>query len=217
MKIGVVLPSRGIMFSKTMESVFNNVKGLDDVSLYMAHGRPIPDCFNEPLNKALKEGCDAISFVEEDMDIPSDTLRKFIASEEPVITTDYADRRTGVPLILRDTDDNVIFSGMGCMLVRREVFEKMEKPYVKPMVFWKVQHPNGDIEWEPHPEIPFNGYGGQDLGFCHKIRKAGYRITEYHNIKIGHMMLVAKSEDIINNGGDVVKTTYITKDDNPPK
>lgn len=212
MKLGIVLPSRGTMFSKTMESVFSNLKNLrnkTECELYMAHGRPIPECFNEPLEKALDDGCDWIWFVEEDMIIPSDTLQRMFLVRYPVVTVDYADRRTGIPLILRDNVGDVLFSGMGCMIIHKDVFGKMEKPYCRPMVFWKKEQDNGDILYEPHPEIKQTSYGTQDIYLCWAIRKAGYEIAELKNANIGHMNLLSKAEDIVNNGGDTIKTVYI--------
>ena len=197
------------MFSRTMESVFNNVKGFDNVELYMAHGRPIPECFNEPLQKALDDKCDWIWFVEEDMIIPPDTLKTMLSWNVPVVTVDYADRRTGIPLILRDIAERVIFSGMGCMLIKAEVFKKMEQPYVRPMVFHQVKEDNGDIRWEPQFNVKFNGYGGQDLYLCWKIAQLGYEIYELKDVKIGHQMLMTKAKDITNNGGDTIKIVYI--------
>jgi hypothetical protein len=211
MKLGIVLASRGTMFSKTMESVFNNLKHAfkaPNYELYMAHGLPIPDCFNTPLEKALDDGCGIIWFVEEDMDIPADTLSKMFALDEPVVTTNYADRRTGVPLILRNNGE-IDFSGMGCMLVRREVFEKMERPYCRKMVFWKVENEDGTHYWQPHPEVECKDYGTQDIYLCWAMRNAGYRIVELENVGIGHMSLLTKAEDLINNGGDIVKTVYL--------
>lgn len=219
MKLGVIIPSRGTMFSRTMDTVFQNLKSLPiDIKydIYMAHGRPIPNCFNEPLEKALSEGCDWIWFVEEDMLLPPNILRAFYATTESVVTIDYADRRTGIPLILRDAVDEVIFSGMGCMLVAREVFDKMSKPYLQQMVFWQSEN-NGDIKWIPHPEIKTTGYGQQDLYLCWMIRKLGYRIHEVKGFEIGHMSLLSKAEDITNNGGDTIKIVYINDSTSPTK
>jgi hypothetical protein len=217
MKLGIVMASRGTMFSKTMESVFNNIKNFPeelDYNLYMAHGRPIPDCFNEPLDKALSEGCDYIWFVEEDMLLPPDTLHRLWATTESVVTVDYADRRTGIPLILRDVTNRVVFSGMGCMLVKREVFEKMSPPYLKCMEVWKITEDNGDVRWEPQPNIKSSGYGKQDIYFCWAVRNVGYEIAELKDANIGHMSLMSKAEDIQNNGGDTIKTVFIPTNGN---
>lgn len=216
-KIGVVCASRGIMFSKTTESIFTNIKGLDDVELFMAHGRPIPECFNEPLDAALSANCDYIFFVEEDMLLPPDILKRFLSLSVPAVTVDYADRRSGRPMILRDAIGRVVFSPMGCMLVKREVFERMEKPYIRQMVFWKRVEDNGDVFWDPHPEIPVKEYGQQDLYFSWAIRNAGYEITEVVGEKVGHMMLLSRAEDMVNNGGDSVKTVYINDATNTGK
>ena len=211
-KIGVVIASRGTMFSRTMESVFRNIKGFN-FELYMAHGLTIPDCFNVPLEKALDDGCDWIWFVEEDMFIPDGTLKKMFNIQNPVVTVDYADRRTGVPLAFRDNLENIVFSGMGCMLIKREVFERMEKPYLRQVVFWKKTEDNGDIWLEPHPEIKTEMYGQQDIYLCWAIKRAGYYIAELPNANIGHQRLVTKAEDV-KNGVDMVEIVYINETKN---
>jgi len=209
-KLGVILASRGTMFSRTMESVFNNTKGYD-WNLYMAHGLSIPDCFNVPLKRALKDKCDWIWFVEEDMVIPDGTLKSMFDLNQPIVTVDYADRRTGKALALRNTRDEIVFSGMGCLLVKREVFEKMGEPYFIPMVLWKITEDNGNITWEAHPEIKNTGYGQQDIYFCWKVKKLGYKITELPQAKIGHQRLVSKGSDS-QSGVDTVEIVYINNE-----
>jgi hypothetical protein len=210
MKLGVVLASRGTMFSRTMESVFENTKG-HNWKLYMAHGLPIPDCFNVPLKKALKDKCDWIWFVEEDMYIPKGTLKRMFELKQPIVTVDYGDKKSGKALILRDIDDGVVFSGMGCLLVKADVFEKLSEPYFRPMVFWQVVEDNGDIRWEPHPEIKETGYGQQDIYFCWIVNKLGYKITELPKARIGHQRLVSKGGDS-QNGVDTVEIVYINNE-----
>lgn len=67
MKIGVILPSRGLIFSRTAEEILNNLKKVPH-KIYFAHKRPIPECFNEPLEEALADkDITHIWFVEDDM------------------------------------------------------------------------------------------------------------------------------------------------------
>lgn len=210
MKLGVILASRGTMFSRTMESVFENTKG-HNWKLYMAHGLPIPDCFNVPLKRALKDKCDWIWFVEEDMYIPKGTLKRMFELKQPIVTVDYGDKKSGKALILRNIDESVVFSGMGCLLVKADVFEKLSEPYFKPMVFWKIVEDNGDIRYEAHPEIKETGYGMQDIYFCWIVNKLGYKIVELPQAKIGHQRLVAKGGES-KSEVDTVEIVYINNE-----
>ena len=50
-KVAVILPSRGLMFSKTAEEIINNVKGVPH-KFFFSHKRPIPECFEIPTEEA---------------------------------------------------------------------------------------------------------------------------------------------------------------------
>ena len=215
MKIGCILPSRGMVFSRTMESVFNNIKNVDiPVELYMAHDLPLPDCFNVPLQKALDDDCDLIWFVEEDMIFPDDTLKKMIddyINGHMAISTEYADRRTGKSLVTRNYKGKVLYSGMGCMLLDRKIIEKIGKPYLRKSVFWILKDNNNKVLGiEPHLELTQKGYGTQDVWLSWNITNQGHEIY-LNKAKVGHMQLMEKSKDCLDNGQHTIKTVYITE------
>lgn len=211
-KLGIIVPSRGLVFSRTMESVIKNIKGVDNYELYMAHDLPLPICFNAPLKKALDEGCDLLWFVEEDMLIPEGTLKKMIEEHEKgfkFVSTEYADRRTGVTLVQRKKTGEPIYTGMGCLLVDRVIFDNMEPPWLRTCVFHLITDDDtGDIDYEPHPEIPFKGYGTQDVWLSYNARKQGHPLHVI-NAKIGHMQLIEKSKDCENQGQHEIETIFI--------
>lgn len=205
MRTGVILPSRGLVHSRTVESFVNNLCGRA-WGLYMAHDLPIPDCFNVPTEQALKDGVDQILFVEEDMVFPDDTFTNMVSMDKPVVSCDYADRRTGKSLTWRDKAGNVILTGLGCMLVKREVFEKMEKPYFK-RVTAKINSDGSFTELSGGTKD--TSYGTQDVYFCIKIREAGYEIDLLPSANVGHMQVEEYGEDMKNNGVHKIKTVYL--------
>lgn len=212
-KIGIILPSRGLIFSRTMESVFENIKG-NDFSLYMAHDLPLPDCFNAPLKKALDDGCNLIWFVEEDMEIPDGTLEKMLREYRKgfmAVSTEYADRNTGKSLVQRNHKGEVLYSGMGCLLIHRSILEKIGEPWLRKCVFWKItDDETGEISFEPHPELPANGYGTQDVWLSWNILNQGHPI-KLIEAKIGHMKLKERGPEHENNGQHIIETVYITE------
>lgn len=218
-KIGVVLPSRGLVFSRTMESVFENIKG-KDVQVYMAHNLPLPTCFNYPLKKALDDGCTLIWFVEEDMVIPGGTLDKMLeeySKGSMAVSTEYADRRTGKTLVQRTKKGEVLYSGMGCLLVHRSIFDKMEPPWLRTCVFWLVtDEETGEVNYEPHPELPFKGYGTQDVWLSWNIREQGHQI-KIVDAEIGHLQLVERAADQQNQGQHDIEAIYINPNSQPPE
>lgn len=205
--IAVITASRGTMFSRTTESIFNNIYG-KEAKLYMAHELPIPICFNYAFQKAYKDGCDYFWFVEEDMLVPDGTLDRLLATDEPVCGVDYADRRTGKSLTFKNKKGEVLYTGMGCLLVKREVMDKISPPWFKRMVFWIMDTDDGDVDYVPKPDIATTGYGTQDVMFCYEIRQLGYKINMLWDIPVGHMTLEKKGDDVINNGADMVKIIY---------
>jgi hypothetical protein len=75
-KLAVILPSRGLMFSETFEELLNELEDFD-YEIFWAHGRPLPDCFNEPLERVLADPTVfAVLFCEDDMIIPKGILQK---------------------------------------------------------------------------------------------------------------------------------------------
>lgn len=55
-KIAVILPSRGLVFSKTVDELLRELKPYS-YEIFWSHGRPIPDCFEIPTQEALAALC----------------------------------------------------------------------------------------------------------------------------------------------------------------
>lgn len=210
-KIAVILPSRGLVFSRTMESVIDNLYGYD-YQLFMAHNLPIPDCFNVPLEKALTSYTkfDLIWFVEEDMVIyphTLDSMVEIIEKGELCVSAEYADRRTGRNLVCRNEKGTVIYTGMGCLLVDARVFTKLEKPYLRRATFEKIDTKDG-FDYELVDSSNNEWYGTQDVYFSYTLRKLGIEI-QIVKAKIGHLQLVERGKNETNAGAHEIKEIFI--------
>lgn len=127
-KLAVVLPSRGLMFSETLEELLDELDGFD-YEIYWAHGKSLPECFNEPTERALKDdSVYAVLFCEDDMIIPKGILRKMFAKQYPVVALDYPFQQDGDSTCLHDPDGMAFWTGTGFLLVAREVLEQIPKP-----------------------------------------------------------------------------------------
>ncbi len=217
MKVGVILPSRGLVFSKTMESVIANLKGYD-FTLYMAHNLPIPDCFNEPITRALKDKVAVLWFVEEDMTFPMGTFKKmldiFTGNDKVAVTGVYADRRTGKNLICSNEKGTVIYTGMGCLLVSADIVAKLDKPYVQRACFEKIKTKNG-FDYKLVDGVKNEWYGTQDVYFSYSLRKLGLRILTVE-AKIGHLQLIKRGVDEKNTGTHEIEEVFITSEEKTP-
>jgi hypothetical protein len=74
----------------------------------------------------------------------------------------------------------VKYTGFGCVLVKMEVFEKLQWPY------WKNEFVEGGIE------------KGEDIYFCDKVREAGFDIWCEPKVKCNHIRITSLM-NIVNN------------------
>lgn len=143
------------------------------------------DSRNEAVEWALRQGMDWILWLDDDMVIPSDVwLFTQLKAHNKDITAPLFFTRVGVklPLIFKERKINENYAvldyitdykkgllevdavGFGCVLINMEVFRKMKKPYFQ-----------------------YTAEMGEDIYFCMKARKAGFKIYCDTNIVIGHL------------------------------
>lgn len=172
MKLAIIMPSRGLIFSETIEEVLREVRSLDcEWDIFFSHCVPIPECFNNPTDEALAGQYTHLWFVEEDMILPQGILKELLAVGTPVVTADYP-VNGGMCITYNDKGD-VMYAGTGCLLVKREVFDRLERP------IWDTTHKYG-------PDSRLLGiragyelediYGQHDIHFYMTIRGLGIPI-----------------------------------------
>jgi len=116
------------MFSQTLEELLNELSDFD-YEIYWAHAKSLPECFNEPTERALADpDVYAILFCEDDMIIPKGILKDMFAEGYPVVALDYPFQQNGDATVLHDPQGMAYWSGTGFLLVARQVLEQVEKP-----------------------------------------------------------------------------------------
>jgi hypothetical protein len=208
-KVAVILPSRGLMFSRTAEDILKNVKRISH-KIYFSHGKPIPECFEEPTLRALADDDNThFWFVEDDMIIPEQTLTNMLWMHERVVSVDYPLNRQGQSSVFRDKGGNVLLCGTGCTLVTREVLEKIGYPIFRTDIKWNIQN------YGTHIRITANqndndGYGIHDVTFSIKLYKHNIPITLLHT-SIGQRKLIKLGESGSNNGAHKIEEWTVVK------
>jgi hypothetical protein len=185
--IGVIFPSRGMAFSATCEELLDNLEGYN-YEIYFSHGKPIPLCFNEPLEKALKNKKHTHFWVvEEDMVLPRGVLKNMLGMKTGAVSCDYPMDANGKAAIFRDPDNNVIYGGTGCLLVTSRFLQKYKQPIFHTDTAWDIKV--GEVvELKPR-KVAGNVYGLHDVNFSLEAYKRGTPI-KVANFKCGQRKLV---------------------------
>lgn len=211
MKVAVILPSRGLIFSQTADEILQNVKGIPH-KFFFSHQQPIPKCFESPTNRALLD--DEIThlwFVEDDMVLKPDTLRKMLDKDVNAITCDYPVTKDGRGSVFYDNGGSVVFCGTGCLLVKREVFDNIKAPYFTDKVRWNMLNYGEALKLVANKNSKGEGYGLHDITFCIKLWKTGI-IIKVLPIKLGQRRLLSLGKAGSNDGAHNIEVwTKIVK------
>ena len=163
--IAVCMPSRGLIHSRTIEHVLKNIKE-STYKFYFSHDKAIPECFNDITERALQDGAQWLWFVEEDMQFPSDTLAKMLASGKRVCTIDYP-VSPDFNVVLYENGELMRF-GTGCTLIKADVFAEIGKTWRSDVAFVL---PDWEVVQSKHET-----YGQHDIEFAQRCRKAGIEV-----------------------------------------
>jgi len=165
--IGVIYPSRGLLFTETLKEVLDNLtdsKALYEI--YWSHGNKLPACFNKPLNKALRNAQHThILFLEDDMVIPKGTLKAMLEADEDIIACDYPIVNAPSGTVLYDQDDNALFTGTGFMLCKRHIFDQMPRPIFRSSIEWTFKQYGDKVKFTATKVHPDKVYGHHDITF----------------------------------------------------
>lgn len=212
MKIAVILPSRGLIFSQTADELLQNLQELD-YEIFFSHGRPIPECFEKPVTEALRGSFTHLWLVEDDMILPPTILHDMLDMDVPVVACDYPVSPEGQGALFKDKEGRVVFSGTGCLLVKRAVFDKLSKPYFRSDIRWNAVNHGGFIRFTANritnPDI--GGYGLHDVNFGIKLWEASIPISEARSI--GQRKLIKLGETGTNDGAHQIETWTKLKPD----
>ena len=193
-KVAIGIPSRGLIHSRTIQSLISNAEGKTVVWLF-AHGLAIPDCFNKLADEFLATNATHLWIVEEDMALPDNILEKMLQEKDPIVTVDYPVVRT-YPTISKN--GKYTLGGTGCILIKRKVFETIGNPYFR------------SIARDASTLQPIEGtvWGGQDMDFYIKAQDAGFKVTVMKS-KVGQYYVDAMGVPQTNDGFHKITAHYL--------
>jgi hypothetical protein len=156
-----------------------------DMEFIQARGAVISENRNGIAEIALKRNCTHVWYVDDDQVFAPDTLARLLAHDLDIVSGLYLQREPPFHPHVYDEEDEAGFckwrslrefeaglvsvkaTGAGCLLVKREVFEAMERPW------WRLG------------QITMDGWG-DDLNWCHRAREAGFSVWCDLGIMVGH-------------------------------
>ena len=190
---------------ETMQSIYELIvpEGVE-TSLSIVHAYNVADGRNNLVDIMIKNGYDYIFFVDNDVILPKNALvdlynmnwyfttgtyprKEFstLTDKDPYTTLYNHNERnkeiycpTFMPLsaLQKGCITQVDCCGFGCTLIKKELFNALEKPY-----FFFAHEGN------PSP----GNYGeyclGEDMYFCRKVIKSGLQIWAHGNVLCGHL------------------------------
>jgi len=200
--IGVIFPSRGLLFTETLKELLDELSGLTH-TIYWSHGNTLPECFNKPLKKALNGSHSHILIVEDDMVIKPGILKEMLDLKKDIVTCDYPVFETPSGTVLYDYQDRAIFTGTGFMLIKTEVLEKMPKPIFRSDIQWSFKNRFDKIVFTPEIVNPKTVYGQHDVtfGLYHYLNNEPITITK---TKLAQRKLVNRGQSSNNKGADEI-------------
>lgn len=210
-KLAVVLPSRGLMFSETLEELLNELADFE-YEIFWSHGNPLPECFNEPTERALADpSVFAVLFVEDDMIIPKGILKEMFAQNYPVVALDYPFQQNGDATTLHDPKGYAYWTGTGFMLVARQVLENLPKPIWQTGRTFDPFIDSDTIHFWPRILKKVH-YGLHDLNFGLVVYSAGMPILPMARTA-GQRKLISLGDSHSNQGAhNIEKLTEVGRD-----
>lgn len=190
--VAVCTPSRGLIHSRTVAAVAAALATARATGTavpapgpaggwVITHDLPIPDAFNEVAALALGTDAAWLWWVEEDMVPPPHALTLLLATaasvDAQIVALDYA--FPTVPptsAITRGADGTVRWCGLGCTLVRRDVFARLERPWFRTDTAYRLTR-YGTARETLVAVAEERPYGGQDIDFCVRAGAAGFRLA----------------------------------------
>ena len=193
MKIAIGVPHRSQGAAKFWQQLYALEVPPDTIVYRIAcEGTYIVSQRNNIIAQAASVGADALLFVDDDHILPKDVLTRLLARNVPIVSAHYYTRRpphystaflrvdqrhwrtissgsAQADLKIADGLVTVDGVGMGCMLIRRPVWEAMSEPWCKAGQF------------DPRDVA-------EDLSFCANAQAAGFPILVDLDVPLPHLM-----------------------------
>jgi hypothetical protein len=149
--------------------------------------------------------------VEDDMVLPKDILQQMFAKQTAVVTADYPVNKTGRGAVF-SIKGQTVFCGTGCLLIKREVFDELRKPYFRCDIRWNIKNYGSFLKMTPSQDTNLDGYGLHDVNFCMNLYHLNIPIHVIPT-KLGQRKLIALGKSGSNNGAHNIEVWKTVRKD----
>jgi hypothetical protein len=190
MKLGIGIPCN---YEHVPRAFFESMMILKkpDYELIMSIYGNIDEMRNGIVKEAQRIGCTHLLMMDTDMLYHPDTIYRLLSHNLPVVgALCYRRKPPFDPLMYKGRPGNyhsmdewetdlveVDATGTGCLMFDMDIFKRMPEPWFKIR-----QNPDGS---------PI----GEDIGFCHDLRNAGYKIYVDTTIPAAHLTTMQVTDE----------------------
>jgi hypothetical protein len=177
-KLAVLIPCRDTLHSAhalcLAEMIKLNTMNDIDTHVFMDASTILLTQRERLATEAVNLGAEYLLWLDSDITFPATTAMRLMAHDEPIVACNYIRRQLpakGVAYeVIGDWNNPLPFDiynhlvevqgvGMGCMLMRTEIFSQIPKPWF-------------EFGWSPDS----NDHLGEDMILCQKMAAAGYSV-----------------------------------------
>lgn len=182
--VSILVPTRDTVYSHFSYSLGNLIKTTTlmgiEVHLFFDASTILINQRENLINQAIEVKSEWALWLDSDMMFPPTTLLRMLAHNQDIVACNYMKRsypfksvafmdtndwESWVPLQSEDELLTVEAIGMGCVLMRTSVFEKLNRPY---------------FEYTYQPKT--KDWGGEDFTLFKKLNKLGHQVKVDMNL-----------------------------------
>ena len=176
------------VFAKSLANLTSRLTKLSiDWNLHIVSSSVVCESRTQLAKEALGSNATHLLWLDSDMYFPASVVLDLLSHKKDIVaatySTRYAPYRTVAFTNPNDTNERLDISnglhkvwavGMGCMLVTRQVFEDLPKP-------WFAHEYNKTLDT----------HSGEDIYFCNQAMHHGYEVYVDADIKLAHIGIKA--------------------------